>query len=286
MPIHRSTRPKADAAPRGAGAARRAAAARSAQAAAEAIAARAVSGRDRARRDRLRLLAAQERDQSAAADAQARRGRRAARAAGGGGARQAADHARLEVRRAARPPACGASASRRRTRPRSIPTSCWCRSRPSTARGHRIGYGAGYYDMTHHARCARMKPVVAIGIAFAAQEIAGVPTTPRDARLDLVLTEREVIDCREELNACAFCSSATWSGAAGAPSCSSGCRGLIARLEARSRRASTARTPPAASASPRRSTTNSSTPAPTRSRSAIMPGTSARRWCSSSARRG
>ena len=63
-------------------------------------------------------------------------------------------------------------------------------------RGHRIGYGAGYYDMTIAALRAR-KPVIAAGIAFAAQEIAEVPTTPRDARLDLVLTEREVIDCRE-----------------------------------------------------------------------------------------
>jgi 5-formyltetrahydrofolate cyclo-ligase len=61
--------------------------------------------------------------------------------------------------------------------------------------GHRIGYGAGYYDMTIAELRAR-KPVVAIGIAFAAQEIAVVPTTPRDARLDLVLTEREVIDFR------------------------------------------------------------------------------------------
>ena len=59
-------------------------------------------------------------------------------------------------------------------------------------RGHRIGYGAGYFDMTIAALRAR-KPVVAAGIAFAAQEIAVVPTTPRDARLDLVLTEREVI---------------------------------------------------------------------------------------------
>ncbi len=89
--------------------------------------------------------------------------------------------------------------------------------------GHRIGYGAGYYDMTIN-RLRAMKPVVAIGIAFAAQEIAAVPTTPRDARLDLVLTEREVIDCRRTLTACEFCSSATSSGAAGAPSCSSGCR--------------------------------------------------------------
>jgi 5-formyltetrahydrofolate cyclo-ligase len=61
--------------------------------------------------------------------------------------------------------------------------------------GHRIGYGAGYYDMTIAALRTR-KPVVAIGIAFAAQEIDAVPATPRDARLDLVLTEREVIDFR------------------------------------------------------------------------------------------
>jgi 5-formyltetrahydrofolate cyclo-ligase len=61
--------------------------------------------------------------------------------------------------------------------------------------GNRIGYGAGYYDMTIAALRAR-KPVTAVGIAFAAQEVAAVPTTPRDARLDLVLTEREVIDLR------------------------------------------------------------------------------------------
>jgi 5-formyltetrahydrofolate cyclo-ligase len=59
-------------------------------------------------------------------------------------------------------------------------------------RGHRIGYGAGYYDMTIAALRAR-KPVTAIGIAFAAQEIEVVPETPRDARLDYVLTENEVI---------------------------------------------------------------------------------------------
>jgi 5-formyltetrahydrofolate cyclo-ligase len=61
--------------------------------------------------------------------------------------------------------------------------------------GQRIGYGAGYYDMTIHALRAKKK-VVAIGIAFAAQEIAKVPATERDERLDLVLTEREIIDFR------------------------------------------------------------------------------------------
>jgi len=61
--------------------------------------------------------------------------------------------------------------------------------------GHRIGYGAGYYDMTI-AKLRAAKPVIAVGIAFAAQEVEQVPVTQRDARLDLVLTERDVIDLR------------------------------------------------------------------------------------------
>jgi 5-formyltetrahydrofolate cyclo-ligase len=68
-----------------------------------------------------------------------------------------------------------------------VPLACFDRA------GHRIGYGAGYYDMTITALRAK-KQVTAVGIAFAAQEIPHVPATDRDARLDLVLTEREVID--------------------------------------------------------------------------------------------
>jgi 5-formyltetrahydrofolate cyclo-ligase len=41
------------------------------------------------------------------------------------------------------------------------------------------------------------KPVTAIGIAFAAQEVPRVPATERDERLDLVLTEKETIDFRK-----------------------------------------------------------------------------------------
>ncbi len=59
-------------------------------------------------------------------------------------------------------------------------------------RGYRIGYGAGYYDMTITALRAE-KSIIAAGIAFAAQEVPEVPVTPRDARLDLVLTEKEVL---------------------------------------------------------------------------------------------
>jgi 5-formyltetrahydrofolate cyclo-ligase len=61
--------------------------------------------------------------------------------------------------------------------------------------GHRIGYGAGYYDLTI-AQLRANKPIIALGIAFAAQEIETVPRTARDAQLDLVLTENETIDLR------------------------------------------------------------------------------------------
>jgi len=70
-----------------------------------------------------------------------------------------------------------------------VPLACFDRA------GHRIGYGAGYYDMTIHALRAKKK-IIAIGIAFAAQEIPRVPATERDERLDLVLTERGAIDFR------------------------------------------------------------------------------------------
>ncbi len=70
-----------------------------------------------------------------------------------------------------------------------VPLACFDR------KGHRIGYGAGYYDMTIR-RMRSMKKIVAIGFAFAVQEIPAVPATERDEQLDLVLTEREVIDLR------------------------------------------------------------------------------------------
>jgi 5-formyltetrahydrofolate cyclo-ligase len=62
-------------------------------------------------------------------------------------------------------------------------------------RGYRLGYGGGYYDRTI-ARLRAIKPIAAIGIAFAAQQIDQVPATPRDERLDLVLTESGTIDFR------------------------------------------------------------------------------------------
>ncbi|WP_309664344.1 5-formyltetrahydrofolate cyclo-ligase [Tabrizicola sp.] len=56
------------------------------------------------------------------------------------------------------------------------------------ARGFRLGYGGGFYDRTLEGLRAR-GPVLAVGFAFAAQEVAEVPIDATDQRLDAVVTE-------------------------------------------------------------------------------------------------
>ncbi len=58
-------------------------------------------------------------------------------------------------------------------------------------RGHRLGYGGGYYDRT----LAELGHATAIGCAYAAQEVASVPHGPYDRRLHAVLTEHGLIRC-------------------------------------------------------------------------------------------
>jgi 5-formyltetrahydrofolate cyclo-ligase len=61
--------------------------------------------------------------------------------------------------------------------------------------GRRLGYGAGYYDMVLRDLRAHSPAPFAIGVAFAAQEVAEVPTGPRDQLLDAVVTEQSVHRC-------------------------------------------------------------------------------------------
>ena len=58
--------------------------------------------------------------------------------------------------------------------------------------GARIGYGRGYYDRA----LARLPQACAVGLAFAAQEVAAVPVDSHDHPLEFILTENGLIDCR------------------------------------------------------------------------------------------
>lgn len=55
------------------------------------------------------------------------------------------------------------------------------------ARGYRLGYGGGFYDRTLR-RLRKLKPVVAVGIAYDEQRVDAVPAESYDEKLDWVLT--------------------------------------------------------------------------------------------------
>lgn len=59
------------------------------------------------------------------------------------------------------------------------------------ARGHRLGYGGGYYDRTLEALRAK-EPILAIGVAYAGQETRSIPDEHHDHLLDMVVTEQGV----------------------------------------------------------------------------------------------
>ncbi len=56
--------------------------------------------------------------------------------------------------------------------------------------GDRLGYGKGYYDRALAELRAEAAPVLAVGLAYAAQRVETVPVTARDQRLDWIVTER------------------------------------------------------------------------------------------------
>lgn len=60
------------------------------------------------------------------------------------------------------------------------------------ARGHRLGWGKGYYDRYLARRGATCR---AVGLAFACQQLAEIPAEAHDRRLDGILTERGYQAC-------------------------------------------------------------------------------------------
>jgi 5-formyltetrahydrofolate cyclo-ligase len=67
-----------------------------------------------------------------------------------------------------------------------VPLACFDR------RGHRIGYGAGYYDRTL-AGLRAIKPIHAVGVAYGVCEVAAVPYEAHDQSLDAIVTDQETI---------------------------------------------------------------------------------------------
>jgi len=66
------------------------------------------------------------------------------------------------------------------------------------AAGYRLGYGGGFYDRTLEKRRREAHsghPIVAIGMAFAAQEAESLPRGPFDQPLDWIATEAWARKC-------------------------------------------------------------------------------------------
>jgi 5-formyltetrahydrofolate cyclo-ligase len=66
-------------------------------------------------------------------------------------------------------------------------------------RGHRLGFGGGYYDRTFAflRGCPRPSKPLLVGIGYAAQEVDRIEPRDWDVKLDYIATERELVDCTE-----------------------------------------------------------------------------------------
>ena len=61
-------------------------------------------------------------------------------------------------------------------------------------RGHRLGYGMGYYDSLLKRVKGRK-----IGLAYGMQMVERVPDEPHDVAVDIVVTESEIIHCKNAM---------------------------------------------------------------------------------------
>ena len=62
-----------------------------------------------------------------------------------------------------------------------------------TRDGGRLGYGGGFYDRTLETLRAS-RSVLAIGFAYSAQETELLPLDPTDQHMDMIVTEKDVIE--------------------------------------------------------------------------------------------
>ena len=57
---------------------------------------------------------------------------------------------------------------------------------------NRLGYGGGFYDR-YLEKIAKIKKILKIGLGFSYQEVKKIPINKHDKKLDLILTEKKII---------------------------------------------------------------------------------------------
>tara|TARA_B100001057_G_scaffold986_1_gene985 strand:- start:390 stop:929 length:540 start_codon:yes stop_codon:yes gene_type:complete len=57
---------------------------------------------------------------------------------------------------------------------------------------NRLGYGGGFYDR-YIQKISKIKKIVKVGLAFSFQKIKKIPTNKYDKKLDLIITEKDVV---------------------------------------------------------------------------------------------
>ena len=57
---------------------------------------------------------------------------------------------------------------------------------------NRLGYGGGFYDR-YIQKISKIKKIVKVGLAFSFQKLKTIPTNKHDKKLDIIITEKEII---------------------------------------------------------------------------------------------
>ena len=57
---------------------------------------------------------------------------------------------------------------------------------------NRLGYGGGFYDR-YIQKISKIKKIVKIGLAFSYQRLKIIPTKKHDKKLDIIITEKDII---------------------------------------------------------------------------------------------
>jgi len=57
---------------------------------------------------------------------------------------------------------------------------------------NRLGYGGGFYDR-YIQKISKIKKIVKVGLAFSFQELKKIPTNKHDKKLDIIITDKDII---------------------------------------------------------------------------------------------